>query len=154
MTSSALQSDLDRLVAWAKKWQLEFNTNKGKVLHFGNNNGSRNYMMNGSVLESSNIEKDLGVMISDDLKCTSHIDYVVLKASRLLGMLHRSIQSKVKAIILPLYTSLVRPHLEYCVQAWSPYYQKDIDKLEAGHDKLEAGHTMPKKSQNNCSNEV
>ena len=86
--------------------------------------------MNGSVLESSNIEKDSGVMISDDLKCTSHIDYVVLKANRLLGMLHRSIQSKVKAIILPLYTSLVKPHLEFCVQAWSPYYQKDIDKLE------------------------
>ena len=87
-------------------------------------------MMNGPVLESSNIEKDLGVMISDDLKCTSHIDYVVLKANRLLGMLHRSIQSKVKSIILPLYTSLVRPHLEYCVQAWSPHYRKDIDKLE------------------------
>ena len=86
-------------------------------------------MMNGSVLESSNVEKDLGVMISNDLKCTSHIDYVVLKANRLLGMLHRSIQSKVKAIILPLYISLVRPHLEYCAQAWSPYYRKDIDKL-------------------------
>ena len=59
----------------------------------------KNYMMNGSVLESSNVEKDVSVMISNDLKCTSHTDYVVLKASRLLGMLHRSIQPKVKAII-------------------------------------------------------
>ena len=69
-------------------------------------------------------------MISDDLKCTSHIEYLVLNASQLLGMLHRSNQSKVKAIILPLYLSLVRPHLGYCVQAWSPYHRKDIDKLE------------------------
>ena len=45
-------------------------------------------------------------------------------------MLHRSIQSKVKSIILPLYITLVKPHLEYCVQAWIPYHQKDIDKLE------------------------
>ena len=45
-------------------------------------------------------------------------------------MLHRSFQSKLKAIILPLYINLVRPHLEYCFQAWSPYYQKDIDNLE------------------------
>ena len=45
-------------------------------------------------------------------------------------MLHRSIQSKVKAVLLPLYISLVRPHLEYCVQAWSPYYRKDIGKLK------------------------
>ena len=90
-------------MAWAKKWQLEFNTNKCKVLHFGHNNGSRNYMMNSYVLESSKVEKNLSVMISNDLKCTSHIDYVVLKANRLLGMLHPSIQSKVKAITLPLY---------------------------------------------------
>ena len=67
VTSSALHSDLDRLVAWAKKLQLEFNTNKCKVLHFGNNNNSRNYIMNGSVLEGSNVEQDLGVMISNDL---------------------------------------------------------------------------------------
>ena len=58
-------------------------------------------MMNGSVLESGNVEKDLGVMISIDLKCTHHIDYKILKANRLLGMLHRSIQSLVKAVILP-----------------------------------------------------
>ena len=46
-------------------------------------------------------------------------------------MFHRSIRSKVKVIILYRFTlSLVRPHLEYCVQAWSPYYRKDIDKLE------------------------
>ena len=82
MTSSALQSDLDRLVAWAKKWQLECNTNKCEVLHFGNNNSSQNYLMNGSVLERSNVKKDFGVMISNDLKYTSHIDNVVLKANR------------------------------------------------------------------------
>ena len=45
-------------------------------------------------------------------------------------MLHRSNLSNVKAIILPLHISLVRAHLDYCVQAWSPYYRKDIDKLE------------------------
>ena len=67
-------------------------------------------MMNGSVSESSNVEKDLGVMISNDLKWISDIVYVLLKANRLLGMLHHSIQSTVKAIILPLYISLVRPH--------------------------------------------
>ena len=130
MTSSALQSDLDRLVAWAQTWQLEFNTNKCKVLLFGNNKNSQSYVMNGSVLGSSNVRKDLGVVIPNDLKCISRIDFVVLKANRLLGMLHRSIQSKAKAILLPLYTSLVRPHLEYCVQAWCPYHRKDLDTLE------------------------
>ena len=58
------------------------------------------------------------------------MDSPVLKANRLLGMIRRSIEVKTKDIILPLYTTLIRPHLEYCVQAWRPYYCKDIDKLE------------------------
>ena len=93
-------------------------------------NGSQDYIMDGTILESSHVEKDLDVMVSTDLKYSSQIDHVVLKTNRLLGMLYRSIQSKIKSVILPLYISLVRPHLEYCVQAWSPCYRKDIDKLE------------------------
>jgi ribonuclease P/MRP protein subunit RPP40 len=52
------------------------------------------------------------------------------KANRVLGMIKRTFTNKSKYIMLRLYKSLVRPHLEYCVQTWSPYYQKDIDLLE------------------------
>ena len=34
--------------------------------------------------------------------------------------------------MLPLYKSIARPHLDYCVQAWRPHYRKDIDKMEKG----------------------
>ena len=35
-----------------------------------------------------------------------------------------------KSLSIPLYKAIVRPHLEYCIQAWSPYLRKDIDMLE------------------------
>ena len=125
-----LQSDLQRLTEWANVWQMEFNASKCKVLHFGNSNRSFSYNINSVSLEATNSEKDLGVYISNDLKPEKHINEVVLKANRLLGMIYRSIEIKSKDIIVPLYCSLVRPHLEYCIQAWRPYYVKDISKIE------------------------
>ena len=45
-------------------------------------------------------------------------------------MIRRNISYKEKSLIIPLYKAIVRPHLEYCIQAWSPYLRKDIDMLD------------------------
>src|SRR5271155_2282494 len=52
------------------------------------------------------------------------------KANSVLGMIRRNITFKSKEVIVKLYKSLVRPCLEYCVQAWSPYLTKDIETIE------------------------
>ena len=52
------------------------------------------------------------------------------KANCVLGMIKRNIKCKNAAIIMRRYKSLVRPRLEYCIQAWSPYHKKDIEVLE------------------------
>ena len=58
------------------------------------------------------------------------INQAYIKANRILGMIKRAISYKSRSILLQLYKSLVRPHLEYCTVSWSPYYQKDKKILE------------------------
>ena len=52
------------------------------------------------------------------------------KGNQVLGMIRRNITYKEKSLIIPLYKAIVRPHLEYCIQAWNPYLRKDVDMLE------------------------
>ena len=52
------------------------------------------------------------------------------KGNQILGLIRRTITYKEKQVIVPLYKAIVRPHLEYCIQAWRPYHKNDIDKLE------------------------
>ena len=126
----ALQSDLDQLTRWASRWQMKFNVEKCKVLHIGSNNNQFQYSMNGQQLSTVNEEKDLGVLVTNDLKPSQHCSQVVKTANKLVGFIGRVFENKSEKVILKLYNSLVRPHLEYCVQFWSPYYRKDIEKLE------------------------
>ncbi len=87
--------------------------------------------MNGTKLESVQCVRDLGVTIASNLKFSQQCKDAAGKANRMLGFINRNFSFKNKDVILPLYISLVRPHLEYAVQFWSPHHAKDIAKLEA-----------------------
>ncbi len=97
----------------------------------GTTNLKYDYEMRGEKLERVHCVKDLGVKITSNLKFCQQCKEAVGKANRMLGFTKRNLSFKNKDIILPLYKSLVRQHLEYAVQFWSPDLAKDIAKLEA-----------------------
>jgi len=124
-----LQQDLDRLVEWSTEWQMSFNEKKCKVMHIGKG-AQHTYSMNNCNIEEVKIEKDLGVIISNDMKMLSQCKYAYAKANRMLGLIRRTIKCKSVDIMLRLYKSLVRPHVEYCSSVWAPHYVKDKDLIE------------------------
>ena len=75
-------------------------------------------------------EKDLGVTFSADMKVSEQCRIAASKGNQVLGLIRRTITYKEKQLIVFLFKAIVRPHLEYCIQAWKPYRKKDIDKLE------------------------
>lgn len=68
--------------------------------------------------------------MSRDLKVSIQANESYSKANRMLGLIKRTIQFKDPCILVRLYKSLVRPHLEYCSAAWNPHYSKDKILLE------------------------
>jgi len=121
------------MILWKKGVSGELGgEEKGKcrVLHLGRNNPMHQYRPGADLLESNCVERDLGVLVDDKLTVSQQRTLVAKKASGLLGCIKNSVARRSRKVLLPLYSALVRPHLEYCIHFWAPQFKKDEELLE------------------------
>jgi Reverse transcriptase (RNA-dependent DNA polymerase) len=125
-----LQRTLDRLIDWSERWGMQFNTGKCKVMHCGIRNPRAAYSMGGHVLDTTEEERDIGVLVSAGMKPAAQCAKAAKTATTVLGQINRAFTYREKQVFPALYQRYVRPHLEFSSQAWSPWLQKDTDLLE------------------------
>ena len=89
-------------------------------MHIGKDNPKRNYIMEGTPLEKSEAEKDLGVYVDSNLSFDHHVNTTMKKASKMAGMISHYITYKSPKVMVQLYKGLIRPTMEYGNPIWNP----------------------------------
>ena len=129
------QKDIDTVTNWTNTWLMKLHTGKCKVIHFGKKNPHREYFIHDDLnlrkrLSNTSHERDLGVIVSSDLKPTLHCNKAAATANRLLGLMKNTFTSRDPLLWKLIYTTYIRPHLEFASSVWNPFLQKDINTLE------------------------
>ena len=127
-----LQEDLDKLIIWAKTWQMSFNVSKCHLLSITRKRSpsTYNYHMDGEIVAKVPSSPYLGLTIDDQFRWNEHCDKTVSKANQTLGVITRALgpcSNKVKNMA---YHSLVRPKVEYASTAWSPCTDRNVKRVE------------------------
>ena len=130
-----LQEALNCLFDWSVRWGMSFNLEKCKVMHVGRNNPNYEYTMGGVKLAETDEERDIGVMISKNMKPSSQCSKAAGRAASVLNQLKRNFHYRDRHVFLRLYKQYVRPHLEFACQAWSPWSIGDKETLEKVQEK-------------------
>ena len=109
---------LARLDRCAEVNGMRFTKAKCQVLHFGHSNPVQRYRLRAEGLDDCEEERDLGGVGP----YLAEREPTVCPCAQEGQCIRISVVSRSREVIIPLYSALVRPHLEYCVQFWAPHY--------------------------------
>ena len=133
--NSIMQLDIDALCKWCDCNLLNLNSSKCKQMTFTRRPflaSPQSYQLCGAPLLSVEQFNDLGVLMDTKLTFNAHIDRMVCKSHNVLGLIKRWAKEFTDPYVTKLlFTSLVRPILEYASPVWNPFYDCHINRIES-----------------------
>ena len=136
-TASALQAKLqlaaDVISCWFSEWHLTVNTTKSVSMVIRSQNMppcTLSIRINDKPVEQRDTHRLLGVTFSSTLRWAEHVDCIIYNASRKLGALRRLRRTLTPAVLLDIYTTCIRPTLEYANLVWCGLSKSDCARLE------------------------
>jgi hypothetical protein len=129
--SQLLQTMLDDVQRWSDLWQLNISYKKCNIIVLGNVKTSVDFVLNGNVIQKVESLRDLGVIVSCNLKFSDHINKIVCRAHARANLIHKCFVSRDTATLVFAFTTYVRPLLEYASCVWSPQTIGLIKKVES-----------------------
>ena len=129
-TTESLTKWSNCLSNWSMTSHLSFHPSKSCHLSF-NQKSPTSYMIDGTTINSLPTHKDLGVLISSNLEWSPHLNNVLTKAYKTLGLIRRTFSQSMSPLVkVKLYISLVRSQIMCCSPVWRPHLIKDITNIE------------------------
>lgn len=99
-------------------------------MHVGRKNQSADYYMDGTKLEKTSRERDIGVLVQSNLRPSAQCAEAARRANAVLGQITRSFHFRDRHVYIKLYKQFVLPHMEFASPAWNPWTEADKDVLE------------------------
>ena len=130
LSRDEVQCELSAITNWSDEHEMPLSIDKCGVMHCGHNQPNHVYYIHGSIIQSIDQFKDLGVIRSQDASYSGHCESVVNKANKMAGLLRRVFKSRSKEMMWPAFIYYVLPTLTYCSPAWHPKQKGNINLLE------------------------
>ncbi|EYC26510.1 hypothetical protein Y032_0010g1193 [Ancylostoma ceylanicum] len=128
---STLQAALNALEQWSQYWDLSISMEKTFVMGFGKNHPQVTFTINGAPLTKAHAIRDLGLTYTDTFDFGNYISDMVTKAKCRSNFILKAFKTRDPLILFKLFTTYVRPLLEYCSAIWSPGKSSQVDELES-----------------------
>ena len=125
----ALQQTIDAAYRWSIANDIEFNVSKCKVISMRHKTRF-SYVLGNQILPHATEERDLGVMVQEDVGCSRQSAKASSMALKQVGLLKRAFGQFERKLFPRLLSGFVRPHTEYAVQVWNPWLKRDKKALE------------------------